>query len=174
VATRDETDLWKLAVARSDLLASRDACEHLLAIEEPPYTLHTALLAAIVISYGRPFSQNRPHGPLPRRWHRFENKRHGEVHRIVLRMRDKLIAHSDIAERRVFVVPPGVDFPLRAPPDGKTAVVVRTATLVPSLVEEIRDLCLDLGRRINAEVDAVRQRAFPDDSLPDKEIELLP
>jgi hypothetical protein len=171
VSTPDEQALFKLAIARSDVHAACVACDHLLAIDDPPYTLYSTLVAAIVVSYARPFSQNRPLGPLPEQWGRFDDPARQKLHNEILEARNRLVAHSDLSERAVWVVPAGVELPNGTKRDHPT-IVVRTPALRSDRVNAIRDLCLDLLGRLSEEIDELRGRTFPDASLGDDEIEL--
>ena len=69
----------------------------------PGYSLY----AATVVCYARPFTHNEPYGPLPEKWHHFEDNTHQKVHDALLKDRHELIAHSDLTRRKASVIPPG-------------------------------------------------------------------
>ncbi|MBP2659836.1 MAG: hypothetical protein H6Q69_2868 [Firmicutes bacterium] len=63
--------LYKLAVARSDIANANSLCElfiknRLMNREQAKanYELRDALISAILVSYSRPFTDNQPYGPL--------------------------------------------------------------------------------------------------------------
>jgi len=72
------------------------------------YYVHQALSTAVVVSCARPFTRNRPDGPLGKRWTQFSDSRLQELHDQLLTLRHQQRAHSDTSVRRVRIVPPGV------------------------------------------------------------------
>jgi hypothetical protein len=140
--------LIKLALAFQDITAALQACD--LMLERKPglgTPLYDALNSAIVISYARPFTDNKPLGPLSNRWSRFENSRHRELHDDLLRTRKRLVAHSDASERVVRVVPRGAEFMPGERSEGG-GFVVSSSPLAPEVFEEVREVFNDLGGRL--------------------------
>src|SRR5207249_2371933 len=100
---------------------------------------------AIVISYARPFTANKPLGSLPAKWGRFDNSQFQEVHDTLLRLRNKFVAHSDPYERSVFIVPPFVPIAGAGTHFVKVGTGVRTLGLPIEMFPVIEQTCLDLG-----------------------------
>jgi hypothetical protein len=169
VPTPDEQELFKLVIARSDFHAALLACDYLLAIPDPPETLFNLHVAAIVISYARPFSQNRPLGPLAKKWGQFDDPDRRKLHNDIIDARNKLVAHSDLSQLAVWIVPAGVELPTGKKRDN-ASIVIQSRRLLSDQVSPIRDLCLELRVRLDKEIDELRLRTFPDDSLGDEKI----
>jgi hypothetical protein len=99
--------LYKLAIARADVQSAREVAryaeEH---VQEFTDALWIPLQEALVIAYSRPFSANKPFGPLASRWAKFESAEHQKLHKDLLQIRDELVAHADASRRRVLIFPP--------------------------------------------------------------------
>jgi hypothetical protein len=117
--TEKKRELNKLILAHSDVYAAFKTCEHFLAIIGPhtvrnpskypgmDHPLYFPLIEAIVISYSRPFTPNDSLGELKKEWHRFQDARLQDAHRLILQARNELVAHSDMLIRKVVIQPPG-------------------------------------------------------------------
>ena len=161
-------ELHKLVVARSDVNAARHACEVLLTrIKDLGDDLYMPLLYAAAISYGRPFSDNRPIGPLPGRWRRFDDPRLQKTHDDLLETRNKLVAHSDPAERTVDIYPPGAPLGKTGLVSGGVSVSIRLGGVFTiARFQDVYDTCMDLGGRLNDEVQALLQELYGNRELP--------
>lgn len=153
--------LVKLAVARTDILAACQVCDLLIQHKPDPHeSLYAALNSALVVAYGRPFTTNKPLGALPAKWGRFANARHQELHEDLLRHRHQWIAHSDVGDRKVMIVPAGSrlapgEHPLHA------AIAVETAMFADDVIPEIRNLCSDLYQRLHNETEKLVDAIYP-------------
>lgn len=150
-----EKALYRLILARSDLESARTTCEYAISegvdITNPLWMpLHDAAL----IAYARPFTANEPFGSLPNRWGKFEDDTLQTLHDELLDLRNKTIAHSDGAIRKVIVIPAGV--PSLPHPEGanRPTVAVRNVMRAPTLFPDLKSLCLNLGLRIHETVEA--------------------
>ena len=91
-------ELYKLLIARSDITASLNACKSMLdRVDGMGHELYYPLYSAIVVCYSRPFTNNKPHGALSRKWYTFENALNKKTHGELLKARHELIAHSDMS-----------------------------------------------------------------------------
>jgi hypothetical protein len=113
--------------------------------------LHNVLTTAVLVGYARPFSKNRPYGPLPTRWGEFSNPRATDFHRQVLTVRNTVLAHSDGSVRAVHVIPPGVKFGA-LPTVEEIVITVHNRLVPPEWFPHIVDLCRDLLPRMTAEI----------------------
>jgi len=166
-------ELYKIVVARSDITAALNACELFLSrVKDLGNGLYIPLLNAIIVCYSRPFSKNRPLGPLPKKWHRFDNSRFQEIHKALLKLRNKAVAHSDLEIRKVFIIPKGAWIRKTDIKSPSLGVGILNSSLAMEMVPEIRETCLDLGRRLNTEVNEQLQLLFGDKDLPHEEFEL--
>src|SRR5574341_438635 len=93
-------ELYRLALARTDIGQARDACRFFLDnVSSYHHPLYVALYAAIVVSYARPFIQSRTLGALPSRWARFSHPRLQKTHNKLMQARNEIIASSDVTGR---------------------------------------------------------------------------
>lgn len=172
------TDLYKIVVARSDINAAMDACDIMLKevkdfYEDYKHGKYTPILNAIIICYARPFTNNKPFGPLDKIWSVFSDKRHQEIHYDLIRFRHKMIAHSDFNVRKVIVYPKHVamDHPMKfQSPEVSVAVSFKALSL--EYIKEVRVVCFDLGSRLNSEIKKELEELFGDESVPAVEINL--
>lgn len=101
--------LARFALARADITAALQICELLLAQTHMP-DHHDAFWPfhyAVVASYGRPFTDNKPLGALPATWGRFDQPRLQHIHDSVIELRHKTVAHSDLEHRPVIIIAKG-------------------------------------------------------------------
>src|SRR5437773_2561704 len=160
-------DLHRLAVARSDIAAALEACNLLLAnVDHLGHDLYQPLFHAIAISYARPFTANRPLGSLPAKWSRYANPGFQEAHDQLLSVRNQFVAHSDQDERTVQIVPPYVTVPGANTHYDKVGVGVRTVVFPIENFVVVRDMCLDIGRRIEKAIDPLLDELYKDKVLP--------
>lgn len=160
-------DLHRLAVARSDIKAALEACNLLLAnVDHLGHDLYQPLFHAIAISYARPFTANRPLGSLPAKWSRYTNPRFQEAHDELLSIRNQFVAHSDQDERTVQIVPPYVTIPGTTTHYDRVGVGVRTVGFPIENFGVVRRMCLDIGRRIEKEIDALLDELYNGKVLP--------
>jgi len=166
-------ELYKLAVARSDVTAALDTCNLLLPrVKSLKDALYFPLLNAIIVCYARPFTQNKPFGPLSKKWQRFSSKRFQETHEVLLTLRDKTIAHSDLKIRKVFVHPSGVPLARTGIVTQGLGIAVSNQALPLERIQEVRDLCYDLGYRLNIEAEKMLKSLFGSKHLPPESFEL--
>jgi len=166
-------EFYKIVVARSDITAALKACELFLStVKDLGDDSYFPLLNAIIVCYSRPFSKNKPLGPLPKKWHRFDNGRFQEVHETILELRNKTVAHSDLEIRKVFIIPKGTPVRKTGIRSEALGVGISNRALPMEIFPEIRATCFDLGRRLNVEVKEQLELLFRDKDLPQEEFEL--
>ena len=90
--------------------AALSACKLFLElVSDLSSPLYYPLYASIVVCYVRPFTNNKPFGPIPKRFGRFsENREFSELHKELVAYRHEFIAHNDMTLRQALIVPPGV------------------------------------------------------------------
>jgi len=104
----NEEELYQLIVGMSDIRAAQTTAEYAVTVvNDIKSPLWFPLLEAVVVSYARPFTANRPYGPLPKRWANFADPGQQKLHDDLVETRNKAVAHSDAAVRRVMIIPPG-------------------------------------------------------------------
>lgn len=163
---------YKIVVARQDIKAALDACRLFLSsVHGLDDALYFPLLNAIVVCYSRPFSSNKPLGPLPKTWHTFDNQKFAEIHKTILDLRNKTIAHSDLEIRKVLIFPKGTPIGITGLTSG-LGVAVKDILLPLERFPLIEAACLDLGSRLNFEVEKELESLFGSKDLPPKEFEL--
>jgi hypothetical protein len=166
-------ELYKIVVARSDITAALNACSLFLSrVKDFADDLYIPLVNAIIVCYSRPFSRNKPLGSLPKKWHGFDNSRFQEIHEGLLELRNKTVAHSDLEIRKVSVLPKGAPVRETGLRTESLGVIISNRLLPIEIFPEIRNLCLDLGHRLNLEVKEELELLFGDKDLPPEEFEL--
>jgi hypothetical protein len=150
--------LRRLFRAEADIHSSRELAEYLLANFATLEKSHArrAMQDGIVISYARPFGENKGLVSLPQRFSEFEHPQTKAFHERMLSGRDLVAAHDNILGRDFLLSAAAIEaqpdkIGIEVHPDGQTEWQVQTPSLDPSVLKEIRDLCLLQERRINAE-----------------------
>jgi hypothetical protein len=172
------SELYKLVVARSDITASMDSCDLMLKhvknfFEDYKHGLYMPILHAIIICYARPFTENKPFGRLKDKWAKYSSREHKDIHKNLIDLRNKMIAHSDFMSREVIVYPKGTKMP--KPLNYESAdigVAVSFKALGLSYIREIKNMCYDLGARLNNEVNRLLEELFSDERIPKRPINL--
>jgi hypothetical protein len=168
--SHQKRDLYRLLIARSDLNASLNACDLILKNvtsikDENLYPLTTS----VVVCYSRPFTVSKPYGSLPRKWSKFDKPQYQATHEKLLQARHELFAHSDMNIRKAQIVPPNVPLVFD---EGKVLISPEISTQVTNTLFEIdsfkivRETNLDLGNRIQAEIDKMIIDLYGNMQLP--------
>lgn len=168
--SHQKKDLYRLLIARSDMHASLKASELIIKYvknikDEYLYPLTTS----VVVCYARPFTGNKPYGPLPKKWSKFDNPQYQDIHNRLLQARHELFAHSDMNVRKVQIVPPNIPLGIDG---GKELKSPEIGTQVSNTLFEIdffkivRETNLDIGRRLQAEIDKLIIDLYENMELP--------
>ncbi len=100
--------LYKLIVALKDIVDARHACSLFgQQVDSTASDLYYTLLNAIVVSYSKPFVENKGLGPLPGEWRKFKNRKLQDTHDRLVAFRHDNIAHNDLSTAQVQIIPPG-------------------------------------------------------------------
>jgi hypothetical protein len=103
--------LYKLIVALHDMIHARHACELFgKTVDSIGHPLYQPLLHSVVICYSKPFIENKGVGTLSSNWRKFDNPEYQKTHRLLLQIRNELIAHNDVETVQVRMIPPGSNF----------------------------------------------------------------
>ena len=163
-------NLYKLLVARSDIDAAHTACELFLkTVTDLSDDLYYPLFTAIVVCYARPFTNNKPFGSLPEKWGRFIDPNQQKLHDSLIKTRRELVAHSDLSVRKAMIVPPGVLIGRLNERQLKSSKIGTQINYYLFRIPEIRKiplLTLDLGRRVNAEIEVTLAELYGGMDLP--------
>ncbi len=192
--TEQKRLLRKLILAQSDISSADLAADHVIkTVKGKEDKLLPPLTNAVVVSYGRPFSDNKPFGPLPRQWRKFKDSEHQRIHKLIIDMRNTIVAHSDQNARTVLIIPPGHIFreaPVRLrkadsspykeidpnvivnKPMPHIGFAASTKGIEPELFPAIRDLCNNLTSRLLDEIDQHLKDLFDGKELPEQPFEL--
>lgn len=163
-------ELSRLLIARSDITAALRSCDLILAnvkgIEDE--TLYP-LTAAVVVCYSRPFTVNKPYGCLPAKWTKFADPRFKKAHEKIMEARNTLFAHSDMEARRPQIVPPNSSLKIGGVGDLKSPFIstqVRYALFQIGFFVILKETILDLGRRMQVEIDGLIADLYSGMDLP--------
>ncbi|MCI0329455.1 MAG: hypothetical protein L0196_00670 [candidate division Zixibacteria bacterium] len=166
--------LYKLCVAKSDITSAMTACKYLISsVKNTDDPLYLPLLNAIIVCYSRPFTNNKPLGSLPRKWHKFGGQKHRTIHGTLLTFRHKIIAHSDLKYRPVFIYPPGTLPSIAGAITAGLKITVVDKRLPLYFFPEILKMCLNLVNRLDIEIQKQVQSLFDIQSLSAKKFELI-
>jgi hypothetical protein len=105
--------LLRLISARNDMSVALDAFGHFMTFAGSPPAEH--FFFAMVIAYGRPFTENCGIGPIRCEYPTYPDFADEELnlrHRRMIDIRNKFLAHSSAEGTRVMVVPPSVVNPI--------------------------------------------------------------
>lgn len=153
--------LRKIALASSDIRASFETCR--LAqkrVKNVNNQLYHPLLEAAIISYARPFTDNKPHGSLPAKFSRYKDALSKGRHRCFMKYRHQIVAHSDPFRRAVFIVPPARKS-IRAKARAKDlTVAVSIESYEIKLFGALAELCKDLLMRLDREEEKLKARLY--------------
>jgi hypothetical protein len=160
-------ELYQLAIARSDITEAMTTCDIMVEhVKDMGSKLYQPLFHAIVVSYARPFTGNRPHGRLPAEWSKFPDPYFQEAHDKIIKARNQYIAHSDEEIRKVLIFPPGAPIGETGYRAGDLSLTVRTMGFPLEWFPPIRDLCRDLGGRMDKRVNSLLAELYVGRELP--------
>ncbi|MEE9555381.1 MAG: hypothetical protein V3W18_13925 [candidate division Zixibacteria bacterium] len=166
-------ELYKLIVAHSDIYAALYACELFIErIKEMRDPLYFPLLSTIIIFYSKPLTVNKPFGKLSPRWYKYDNEQHKKIHKMILEMRDKVVAHSDLEIRKVHIVPPFTKVSEFIEPSDYIGFNITTQILKVDSVSHIREMCKAVGNRILKGIEESLEEIYGKAILPPYAFEL--
>ena len=119
---------------------------------------------AAVVVYARPFTQNKPFGPLAAKWGKFDDPRSQKLHDETLDMRHKMVAHEDASERRVMIFPPAAQTPVPVREARRATSAVAYERPTPTWFKRIDALCLDLGAKLHQASEGELQELYGEDT----------
>jgi len=162
--------LYKIHVAISDITAALRVCKFIeSSINSINDEAYYPLFAAVIICYSRPFSRNKPLGPLPDGWTHYNSQEFQDVHDRLIQARNELVAHSDINARKVKIVPHNS---LHLKDKGKvisnTGIGIGSSYYLfhPDLFKLVQKMILDLGQRLDEQQIALLAKLYGNMDLP--------
>lgn len=173
IVREKKRNLYRLAIARSDVAAAMAGCRHLIDVRiEAGHPLYWTLHNGIVISYCRPFTRNKPYGPLPAKYSTFDDPELRELHSELLDLRDKCVAHSDYDRRKVFIVPHGAALFDTGRAAKGLGTAVQNWALPLAKWEDVHSLCMELGSSISVDAETELQMLYSGDLYTPEPFEL--
>ena len=162
-------DLYKLLIARSDLVASSRACKLMLeSVDDIGHDLYYPLFSSIIICYARPFTNNEPYGALSKKWVKFNDPRLQEVHDKIMSARHELIAHSDLKARKAFIVTPGYPVGNKNLKSGEIGTQISMYFFPIQFFNFVHETATDLLKRIGSEIERLVDDLYRGLELPSK------
>jgi len=169
-------NLYRLLVARSDIGAATAASKLFInTVSDLSDKLYYPLFTSIVICYARPFTNNEPYGALPEKWSKFENQLWQRRHDSILKARHELVAHSDMSVRKAKIVPQNVVIGNNNVKELKSARIgIETSYYLFTIpmIKETLDVAINLGRRMNDEIEVVLDDLYGGMELPNAKFSL--
>ena len=162
MSEKDRIELYKLAIARSDITEALYATRMFLrTVKNMQDEGFLSLQDGIVVSYARPFTKNLPYGALDKKWSNFaNNSRLQKTHDLLIEQRNKISAHSDQQFCRVEIIPSGVTIIQTLPKNETVALQISTKKFDLRFFPDIEKLCFYLGSRLNEEVESILDRLY--------------
>ena len=169
-------DLYRLLVARSDMNASLRAADFIIKNvksikDDNLYPLTTS----VIVCYARPFTANKPYGSLPNKWSKFDNPQYQATHDKLLQDRHELFAHSDMNVRKALIVPPYVPLRIHGGEEWKSPEIgteVSYTLFELDFFKIVRETNIDIGRRMQTEIDKLIIDLYENMELPNKAFSL--
>ena len=105
---RRRAEIYKLSIARSSIDEAAEAANLVFNMKmdyENP--LYRPLHAAMVIAYGRAFSEMKPLGKISSKWEKFDDESDQRAHDALMRQRNTMVGHADHISERVMIYAEG-------------------------------------------------------------------
>lgn len=174
VPEEERIKLYKIAIAHNDiteaLFTTRLFLKTVKSIKDWSFQ---PLQDAIVIAYARPFTRNKPYGPLDKKWEYIENQGLQRLHELILQTRHTLIAHSDKQYRKVQIIPPGKSTIPGIPINKEVALTVSNKKISMEMFPRIEALCLYVGGRLDSEMFDLLDKLYGSKNLPIEPFDLV-
>lgn len=105
---KKRAEIYKLIIAKDSIdeaaMAAGLVIDNSIGIHHP---LYRSLHAAMVVAYGRAFSEMKPLWKIAPEWSQFDNPEDQRVHNALMNQRNKMVGHADHIPNRVLVHPKG-------------------------------------------------------------------
>lgn len=146
-------EVCKLIIARDSMDAVATASGLALAMKiDHTHQLYKPLHDAIVMNYGRAFTEMQPLGYLPKKWAKFDDDTLKKTHRMIMYYRNKNVGHTDLIKGRVVIYPKGAKLE-----NGSIATNVQYSVLyqsfAPSELIAVQKLAGNLAGRLMVAID---------------------
>jgi len=152
-------DFYKLAIALKDISDAKAILE-LIAERSLSYmdSLYQPLSNGFVVCYSKPFLHNKPFGKLESKWKAYKTTELLNAHKEILKLRNKLAAHSDASSHTAMFFSPGT---IRAGKEDSMSLLINdelefaisTKLLNIDKLEVYHSMCSNLQDRLMNEVD---------------------
>jgi hypothetical protein len=109
---------------------------------------------------------------LPAEWSKFSTPHFQETHDDLIKSRHQFIAHSDEEIRKVEIFPSGAPVGKTGLKSGDVSISIRTMAFPMSQFHHIRDLCCDLGSRLDRRINDLLAELYTGRELPNKSFRL--
>src|SRR5438552_10717091 len=118
-------ELKRLMLASNSIGSAVGALESLHDLEETKRRVMLAyVMTAAIVCYARPFVGSRSAGRIGKQWENFDDAGQRTLHQRVLRLRDKVVAHSDEDMNHVRIIDKNLKWTFTGVDDGKTFSMV--------------------------------------------------
>lgn len=118
-------EIYKLAIAKASIDEAAETAGLVIANKiDHQHLLYRPLHAAMVITYGRAFSEMKPLWKIAPEWGEFDDPRDQRVHDALMNQRNTMVGHADHVPNKVVIYPTGAVMD-----NGAVALRVQTETL---------------------------------------------
>lgn len=163
--------LWKLAYASRAVSHVLTTCDfYLKYIRDDRHPMFIPLICSICVTYARPFTDNGGVGMISRKFARYSDPKLQRTHDLLWESRKRFYAHQDATATKIALS--GKKSPLQE----VRVAVTRTRTpnsdvldfglIYPEIrlrsivIPDIRELCVELARRLHLETNATLTKLF--------------
>ena len=105
---KKRAEIYKLIIAKASIdeaaMTAGLVIGNNIGIHHP---LYRPLHAAMVVAYGRAFSEMKPLWKIAPEWSQFEDSEDQRVHNALMNQRNKMVGHSDHIPNRILIHPKG-------------------------------------------------------------------
>ena len=172
--SKQKKELYKLLIARSDVFSAHKTCTLLLnRVKGLGDELYAPLFHAAVISYGRPFVDNKSTGVLSKHWGEFQDSRLKNAHARIIKTRHELVAHSDLLARPIDIIPAGAVVADQLEPSAKLGIKITSYYYPRSHFIDMHDTCVDLISRLTERTDLLLSGLYDNLELPSTPFRLV-
>jgi len=165
--------LWRFEYACTSMDRVVATCDLVTSIvPDDDHPLYYPLIAAICVTYGKPFTENKGLGALPEEFRTFDNSKMQHTHDIVVNSRNYMYAHTDLTEmvavdptigKKQSIYRLVIDIDQERGPLG-TQLVFGRGIMEPKLrsvvIPDVRALCIEQKQRLKNAADEYTRKLF--------------
>ena len=105
---KKRAEIYKLIIAKASIDEAAETAGLVIGNDlDVHHPLYRPLHAAMVVAYGRAFSEMKPLWKIAPEWSQFDNPEDQRVHNALISQRNKMVGHADHIPNRILIHPKG-------------------------------------------------------------------